>query len=515
MIYTINKNKKLELQLNQLKEEVNKNKIKEKPSIDNESSIDSELHKDNEETVIQRGFKKQSVSDLNDIVIAPYKIKPINLRILLGADKEVIKGNDDKGNKDRIEEVTKQKVENERKLEYKNLTQGYNTYNLSPPSESIERRNSEVEVNIENLGQGKFSKVEIKKITTVYENTDQIIDYMTEIKQNLLYNKDEQRKRLNSESSYINSLKPNTPGSTQNSSKSKNKSINNYNNNIVINSSSSVKQKNYELTKNIKSIKFDKSDKYLDNNDNSIIKTNIFNYKNLDIDDFRFNKCNDSNKLHNINNFNLEIKRSGNSSNHRNIENTGQFNLKKNDLNISELYSFKQQSKFFDDKRLVRNFEDFSMIGKGGFGKVFKARHKLDSSWYAIKMIELMVSKGENLSKHKVVREVKTMTKLEDKNVVRYFTCWFESKYTLDIFKFDNDESILKQSPKKIKSKPIPLCKMDDFIVKNANLNLSDLGFKFESESETENSTKKNKDENLNLHGDFIKLHRTNSQTGN
>jgi hypothetical protein len=83
---------------------------------------------------------------------------------------------------------------------------------------------------------------------------------------------------------------------------------------------------------------------------------------------------------------------------------------------------------YIDEGRLEKNFEEIETIGKGGFGLVFKARHKIDSSNYAIKVIELKVGLSQNLMEHKVIKEVKTMMKLNHKNVVRYSTCWFQLK---------------------------------------------------------------------------------------
>ena len=55
---------------------------------------------------------------------------------------------------------------------------------------------------------------------------------------------------------------------------------------------------------------------------------------------------------------------------------------------------------------------------------MFEARNKIDDSLYAVKRIEL--PKIEE-AKNKVMREVKTLAKLEHKNIVRYYHSWKET----------------------------------------------------------------------------------------
>lgn len=81
---------------------------------------------------------------------------------------------------------------------------------------------------------------------------------------------------------------------------------------------------------------------------------------------------------------------------------------------------------YIDEDRLDKNFEEIEKIGQGGFGSVFKAKHRIDSCNYAIKLIELKIRRSQHLMDHNVIKEVKTMIKLNHKNVVRYITCWFQ-----------------------------------------------------------------------------------------
>jgi len=93
-----------------------------------------------------------------------------------------------------------------------------------------------------------------------------------------------------------------------------------------------------------------------------------------------------------------------------------------------------------NEGHIKKNFEDFKKVGEGGFGSVFKASHKIDGSLYALKVIKLNVEISKSLKDHKVIKEVKTMMKLNHKNVVRYYTCWFQLNID-EIKHFANEES--------------------------------------------------------------------------
>lgn len=98
---------------------------------------------------------------------------------------------------------------------------------------------------------------------------------------------------------------------------------------------------------------------------------------------------------------------------------------------------------YIDEGRLEKNFEGFEKIGQGGFGSVFKAKHKIDDSMYAIKMIRLKVAQSQNLMEYKEIKEVRTMMKLNHKNVVRYYTCWFQLQLIgINLDSLDNEASI-------------------------------------------------------------------------
>ncbi|KAJ2490045.1 hypothetical protein IWW37_003465 [Coemansia sp. RSA 2050] len=75
-----------------------------------------------------------------------------------------------------------------------------------------------------------------------------------------------------------------------------------------------------------------------------------------------------------------------------------------------------QRSRYHDD------FIQLRTLGRGGFGRVFEARNKLDGRRYAIKQIKV---KGQ-ITADKTLRETKTLASLEHPNIVRYYSSWIE-----------------------------------------------------------------------------------------
>jgi len=90
-------------------------------------------------------------------------------------------------------------------------------------------------------------------------------------------------------------------------------------------------------------------------------------------------------------------------------------------------------------------FDENDVIGKGGFGVVFKATDKNTDKVYALKKIRLHLPLKENLDElnlraelkgHKVFRELQIMTTCADaelQNVVRWYGYWLEDITPEDI----------------------------------------------------------------------------------
>lgn len=77
-----------------------------------------------------------------------------------------------------------------------------------------------------------------------------------------------------------------------------------------------------------------------------------------------------------------------------------------------------------DWSRYHREFDELAFVAGGGFGKVFKARHKLDGIEYAVKKIVIKSVTIGRILTH--LAEVKTLASLNHQNVVAYKAAWLE-----------------------------------------------------------------------------------------
>lgn len=74
--------------------------------------------------------------------------------------------------------------------------------------------------------------------------------------------------------------------------------------------------------------------------------------------------------------------------------------------------------------RYRHEFEEIGFISKGGFGNVFKARHRLDGTVYAIKKVFVPSRRVRNIMHY--LEEVKTLAALNHPNIVPYKGAWIE-----------------------------------------------------------------------------------------
>lgn len=76
----------------------------------------------------------------------------------------------------------------------------------------------------------------------------------------------------------------------------------------------------------------------------------------------------------------------------------------------------RQPSRYFTE------FEDFKFLGRGAFGQVYQATHRLDGALYAIKAVPVTARDSLEL----IRREIHALASLEHPNCVRYYTAWVE-----------------------------------------------------------------------------------------
>ncbi|KIX96759.1 uncharacterized protein Z520_07479 [Fonsecaea multimorphosa CBS 102226] len=77
------------------------------------------------------------------------------------------------------------------------------------------------------------------------------------------------------------------------------------------------------------------------------------------------------------------------------------------------------------NSRYRNEWEESAVLGQGGYGKVVRARNKLDGQFYAVKEI-----KSESIKElENILREVALLAKLNHPNIVRYYNAWYESAH--------------------------------------------------------------------------------------
>ncbi|XP_051945528.1 protein kinase containing Z-DNA binding domains isoform X2 [Xyrauchen texanus] len=83
-----------------------------------------------------------------------------------------------------------------------------------------------------------------------------------------------------------------------------------------------------------------------------------------------------------------------------------------------EIKSCAQDFRLASNSGLSQNFEEISTLGEGGYGHVYKVKHKYDGKIYAVKIVDF-TGKADS--------EVKVLARLDHPNIVRYMTCWTSS----------------------------------------------------------------------------------------
>ncbi|QSS49992.1 eukaryotic translation initiation factor 2-alpha kinase [Histoplasma capsulatum var. duboisii H88] len=98
-------------------------------------------------------------------------------------------------------------------------------------------------------------------------------------------------------------------------------------------------------------------------------------------------------------------------------------------INLPALYA---PTMNFPGSRYRIEFEEEAMIGRGSYGAVYRVRHHVDGQVYAVKKIPLgekrlrQVQECGLLALDNILKEVRTLARLEHPNVVRYYGAWAE-----------------------------------------------------------------------------------------
>ncbi|CAF2775368.1 unnamed protein product [Rotaria sp. Silwood2] len=133
--------------------------------------------------------------------------------------------------------------------------------------------------------------------------------------------------------------------------------------------------------------------------------------------------------------------------------------------------------------RLKSDFEVIGIIGRGGFGNVFKVQNKLDGCFYAVKQI-LLKSANKQVNK-KITREVKLLSKLNHQNIVRYYSTWTEQMSLKNENKSSNDSPAANKSSTPSKNKPIN----SDSLRNQLHVMIPDLSISKVQENQDDNSS--------------------------
>ena len=78
--------------------------------------------------------------------------------------------------------------------------------------------------------------------------------------------------------------------------------------------------------------------------------------------------------------------------------------------------------------RYAKEFVEDGRLGRGGFGEVFRARHKIDNQLYAIKKIKAR----SRAALDPVLSEASVLSRLNHPNVVRYFASWIDDAFMIE-----------------------------------------------------------------------------------
>ncbi|XP_011791424.1 PREDICTED: interferon-induced, double-stranded RNA-activated protein kinase [Colobus angolensis palliatus] len=139
--------------------------------------------------------------------------------------------------------------------------------------------------------------------------------------------------------------------------------------------------------------------------------------------------------------------------------------LKNSSYIINGLRNNQKKAKrpWFLSLRFGTDFKEIEFISLGGFGQVFKAKHRIDGKTYVIKRVKYNGEKAE--------REVKALAKLDHVNIVHYNGCWDGLDYDPDISAYDPESPDYDPENSKNSSRPSNI-----FLVDTKQIKIGDFG---------------------------------------
>jgi len=177
------------------------------------------------------------------------------------------------------------------------------------------------------------------------------------------------------------------------------------------------------------------------------------------------------------------------------------------DDNVKDKISSRGYHTVDGGSRYQKEFQEITLLGRGGGGEVWKVKNSLDRRPYAVKKILLNPTDGARNSK--IRREVTTISRLLHKNIVRYYAAWVER--VIGLHNVQNNASGQRQESEDLESssasldsavfkKFTPSFGVDHFqdldvefdinaVYANDTMSLSEDSYSDESESESESQS--------------------------
>ncbi|KAK4924714.1 hypothetical protein LTR49_008163 [Elasticomyces elasticus] len=132
-------------------------------------------------------------------------------------------------------------------------------------------------------------------------------------------------------------------------------------------------------------------------------------------------------------------------------------------------------------------FDELGVLGRGGFGVVYHVRHRLDGLEYAVKKVPIAstrsarISSGSKNDLDEILRELRTLARLDHPNVVRYFAGWIEWA-DVSSFLHGSDGSVVSRvSTISISDDAAPGATDDSLVLRDGTVIRGPDGIRFES----------------------------------